>query len=152
MRAAVILVAHEKILLVKHVDPITEKAWWIPPGGGLQPKDTSVVDCAIREVFEETGLRVEIRKLVYLREFIQPRASVRHLELFFLARAFDGELTIENIKGKGPDEDYIKAVRWLDREAMQRRVVFPKHLVDGFWDDLSMGFPQVRHLGVQIES
>jgi ADP-ribose pyrophosphatase YjhB (NUDIX family) len=150
VRAAVILVREDTLLLVKHVDPETGVVWWIPPGGGLSSRDNSILDCAVREVFEETGLHVELGKLVYLREFMDTRRSMHHMELFFLGKTFEGELTIDNIYGNGPDETYIKALAWLDKAQLQEVLVFPKHLAHGFWEDLSRGFPEVRHLGVQI--
>jgi len=151
VRAAVILVQDGKILLVKHVDPSTGDTWWIPPGGGLLPQDRSIVDCAVREVFEETGLDVAVGKLIYLREFVEEPPAVHHVELFFLAKEFAGQLTMEHIKGKGPDEDFIRGLGWLGREEMQGRTVYPEHLVDGFWDDLAAGFPEARYLGVHVD-
>ena len=148
VRAAVILVRNGKMLLVKHVDPNSADEWWIPPGGGLLPHERSVVDCAVREVFEETGLRVSVGTLIYLRDFIEEPAAVHHVELFFLADSFTGELTMDNVAGSGPDEDFIQDLEWLGKEEMDGLVVWPDHLVDGFWDDLADGFPQVRYLGV----
>ena len=55
VRAAVIILKDEKLLMVKHINPESGDAWWIPPGGGLEAQDDSIINCAIREVFEETG-------------------------------------------------------------------------------------------------
>jgi len=151
VRAAVILIEDEKILLVKHVDPSSGEEWWIPPGGGLLPQERSIVDCAVREAFEETGLKVTVGRLIYLREFVEEAQAVHHIELFFLAQGFDGALTMEHIKGKGPDEDFIRELRWLGHEEMHGRAVYPEHLVDGFWDDLAAGFPEARYLGVHFD-
>ena len=149
VRAAAILVQDRSILLVKHVDPHTGEVWWIPPGGGLLAYERSVVDCAVREVFEETGLHVSLGRLIYLRDFIENSAAVHHVELFFLADAFTGELTIANVAGSGPDEDFIQELKWLGEDELHGIFVWPDHLFDGFWGDLAAGFPQVRYLGVQ---
>jgi ADP-ribose pyrophosphatase YjhB (NUDIX family) len=137
------------MLLVKHVDPDSGEAWWIPPGGGMLPEERSILDCAVREVFEETGLRVTVGRLICLSDFIEKRAAVHHLELFFLADAFTGELSMENVEGPGPDEDFIRDVKWLSQDEMRSLVVWPEYLVDGFWRDLAEGFPHVRYLGVR---
>ena len=118
----------------------------------MLPQDHSIVDCAIREAFEETGLNVTVGKLIYLRDFIEEVPAVHHVELFFLAQDFDGELTMENIEGKGPDEELIRELGWLGQEEMRGLPVYPDHLVDGFWDDLAAGFPEARYLGVQVDS
>lgn len=144
-----IFVQNGKILLVKHVDPSTGEEWWIPPGGGLVGQDRSIVECAVREVYEETGLNVTVGRLIYLRDFIELAEATHHVELFFLADDFTGELTLENVIGKGPDEDFIKQVSWLGKDEMQGLTVYPEHLLDSFWQDLDNGFPEVRYLGVQ---
>jgi 8-oxo-dGTP diphosphatase len=149
IRAAVILVRDREILLVKHVDPSTCEEWWIPPGGGLVGQDRSIVECAVREVYEETGLNVAVGRLIYLRDFIELAEATYHVELFFLADDFTDELTLENVIGKGPEEDFIKQVSWLGKDEMQGLTVYPEHLLDSFWQDLDNGFPEVRYLGVQ---
>ena len=45
----------DRVLLVKHKDPANGYEWWMPPGGGLEGEE-SVMDCAVRETWEETGL------------------------------------------------------------------------------------------------
>jgi 8-oxo-dGTP pyrophosphatase MutT (NUDIX family) len=148
VRAAVIIVKDDSLLLVKHVDPRSGATWWIPPGGGLEPEDGSILACAEREVFEETGLQVELGKLVYLREFAEVAAGVRHIEIYFLCGSYQGVITLDNVAGSGPDEDYIRDVVWVPRGDLAGLDVYPEHLVGGFWEDLRMGFPQVIHLGV----
>ena len=55
-----LLDAQDRVLLVHdRVDLDRQESHWITPGGGLEPGE-SLRDCAIREVFEETGLRVEL--------------------------------------------------------------------------------------------
>ena len=149
IRAAALIIQNDQVLLVKHVHPISGFAWWVPPGGGLAPEDASIFDCVRREVFEETGLRVELSRIVYIREFIDLENRAHNLELFLAAKSFSGELTMKNIPGKGPDEHYIKDVKWLSREAVKDLVVFPEILKDKFWEDAQAGFLETRYLGAQ---
>ena len=152
VRAAVMIFKEERLLLVKHVDPHTANEWWIPPGGGLEVQDRSIIDCAVREVYEETGLEIRVGRLIYLREFLESNPAVHHIELFFLAEGFNGELTMENIHGKGPDEDLIQELEWFARDELQDLTVYPEMLRDEFWGDYAAGFPAVRHLGVHTDS
>lgn len=149
VRAAVILIDGGKLLLVKHVDPKTAEEWWIPPGGGLQADDQSILDCAARETYEETGLRVSTGRLIYFRDFHERATDTHHIELFFLADHFHGSLTTEHAQGKGPDEDFIQELRWLTRQELQALTVYPPMLKGGLWHDLGQGFPTVRYLGVE---
>ena len=147
IRAAALIVDHGRILLVEHTHPFSGETWWVPPGGGVEPEDDSIFACAKRETFEETGLAVTLDRLVYLREFMDHEQATLNLELFVLGSTFSGELTIANIRGKGPDEDYIRSVRWLHKDDLQRLTVYPEILKESFWDDLAGGFQQITYLG-----
>ncbi len=49
----------EKVLLTRR----TDNGQWCLPGGGMEPGESGAENC-IREVFEETGLRVRIVRLI----------------------------------------------------------------------------------------
>ncbi len=49
----------QKVLLTRRVD----NGLWCLPGGGMEAGE-SVEECCIREVFEETGLRVKVKRLI----------------------------------------------------------------------------------------
>ncbi|MBN2616827.1 MAG: NUDIX hydrolase [Spirochaetales bacterium] len=93
--------------------PKTLFEWWVPPGGGVEDTDNSILDCVTREVFEETGTKVKVNnKPLFIREFADKENNTLNLELFIGATFINGELTIENIYGKGIDVHYIKEVKW----------------------------------------
>ena len=119
----------------------------MPPGGGVETADASVFDCARRETFEETGLHVELLRIVYIREFVDEENDAHNLELFINSSGYSGELTIRHVQGSGPDEHYIKDVRWVQKDKLQSLVVYPEILKDSFWDDLGQGFPETKYLG-----
>ncbi len=150
IRAAVIIVDNNKILLVKHVHPETGYEWWVPPGGGVEEKDNSVFDCAKRETFEETNLEIDTSQIVYIREFFDNENQKLNIELFMLANHYEGTISLENLKGNGPDEFFIKEVKWFTKEELQNITVFPEILKDTFWNDYKKGFFQTRYLGRQI--
>jgi 8-oxo-dGTP pyrophosphatase MutT (NUDIX family) len=55
VRAAGLIVESQRILLVRHRTPGTERDWWIPPGGGLKPEDAGVLDTARRRSSRRQG-------------------------------------------------------------------------------------------------
>jgi ADP-ribose pyrophosphatase YjhB (NUDIX family) len=145
IRSTALIVQDESLLLVKHQHPTTGNVWWVPAGGGVEG-DESVFECAEREVWEETGLSVELERIVCIREFVEP--GYHHCELFMLATSFSGELTTENVAGKGMDEQFIKDARFLSKDEIKSNTVYPEMLEDVFWDDVGAGFPSTRYLGV----
>lgn len=143
IRVATLLLKDDKLLLVKHVDK-TGFEWWVPPGGGLEGGET-VLECAKREVFEETGLIVKIEKLAYVRQFISFENN--NLELFFIGKVISGSETMKNLKGLD-DEHSIKELRYFTQKEFKNLTVFPEDLKSQFWKDKKKDFP-TSFLGVQ---
>jgi len=149
IRVATIIIKDDKILLVKHVHPETGYTWWVPPGGGIEEIDNSIFDCVKRETLEETNLKIETSRILYIREFYDKETRILNLELFTLANSFHGEISLKNIKGKGADELFIKEATWLSKEELKDVIVFPEMLKDEFWDDYIADFPSIKYLGRQ---
>jgi 8-oxo-dGTP diphosphatase len=149
IRCAAIIIKDDSILLVKHEHPVSGAESWIPPGGGLKDGE-NIYDCAVRETFEETGLRVVLGSILYLREFVDTELHCHHFEIFILAKSFDGNLTIGNVDPNDRDYPYIKEVRFLSQEEMNKLTVYPEILKDEFWRDYASGNLQTKYLGQQI--
>lgn len=96
LSARALLVENGRLLLVNAypdaVNAALETILWCAPGGGIE-KHQSVPDNLAREVFEETGLTVEIGALVGFNEFHDPEGSFHQVDLFFRARLVSGQLT-----------------------------------------------------------
>jgi 8-oxo-dGTP pyrophosphatase MutT (NUDIX family) len=87
--ARVVLVADGRVLLQQGFDPGRPEAgsWWLTPGGGLNDGE-SAEDGAVREVFEETGLRLSPAQLgpviaTRVASFEFERRRFRQSESFF---------------------------------------------------------------------
>ncbi len=133
IRAAALVEYRGKILLVKHVHPKTKYEWWTAPGGGIEDSDISIIAGTIREVFEETGITVQINSdPVLIKEFVDDENDRLNIELFFPAKYIKGVLTTENIYGNGIDEQYIKAARWFSSGELVEYDVFPKEIIQYF--------------------
>jgi ADP-ribose pyrophosphatase YjhB (NUDIX family) len=64
---------------------------WYTPGGRLAAGE-SLKECVVREVYEETGLKVDVGDLVYVAEFWDEEFNQHKVECFFLATLPAGEL------------------------------------------------------------
>lgn len=62
--ARALLIAERSVLLIKGCDPARPEAgdWWLTPGGGIE-NDESIEAAMVREILEETGLRVTADRL-----------------------------------------------------------------------------------------
>jgi 8-oxo-dGTP pyrophosphatase MutT (NUDIX family) len=147
--AGIILNTKQELLLVRHVDHTGE--WWVPPGGGLSEQDFSTMDTVQREVFEETGLTVDVGPLLYVREFSETSADIHHLEIFYLITRYRGKETLENLKGLGGDEFIIKELKWFGQNDFNDITVWPKELKNEFWQTISAVTLSVEYLGVHPE-
>ena len=120
----------KKVLLVKNRD----QDFWYPPGGGWDYDKENIVECAEREVYEETGLKIKIARLIYIQEFHDTPDSVS-FETVWLAEPSKGtkldELHIDqDVDGK------VEKARWFSKEEIQNKKVFPKRLQNTFWVNL----------------
>jgi len=115
-----------KILLVKN----RGANFWYAPGGGWEYERESIIECAQREVKEETGLDVSIKRFLYSQEFHESK-DVIHLEIFWLAKCIDQGLDSSHVdldtNGK------VEEACWFGKEELENLTVFPKRLKDAFW-------------------
>lgn len=146
-RVATLIVRDNHLLLVKMVDPDSGFTWWIPPGGRLEADDGSILECAVREVREETGLTVEVSRIVYVGEFVDLPADTHYLELFLWADSNGGEPSLSHIRADELEVEYIKDVTWMTAAECAREQIFPEILRDQFWVDLASGLPTSRYIG-----
>lgn len=148
--AALIFNDKDEILLVEHVHPQTGEQWWVPPGGGLEDCDRSIFECANREVYEETGLSVSTENIACIREFQDTENESLNIEIFCTTAKYSGDLTIKNICGAGPDEHYIKDVRWFSKDELKQVTVYPEELKEDIWKQRDSGLIDIKYLGRQI--
>ncbi|MCI5535375.1 MAG: NUDIX hydrolase [Clostridiales bacterium] len=125
----VILDKENRILMVKqHHD---EKDIWMVPGGGIEEGESSMA-AAVREMKEETGLDVEIDRLIWHTEEVSARGQ--RFVNFFMGRIKGGELTL----GADPEFDnehqVLREVRFMSREEIEQvEHLYPEYLRDEFW-------------------
>lgn len=109
IRVAGLLRRGDEILLIQQQNRHGVRTWSIP-GGRLEASDADIFRGAEREVWEETGLRVQAQQLRFVSEYLAP-------ELFALTLIIECQLEAsedpENIHlDNTMEDDNIHGVAW----------------------------------------
>ena len=108
-RACGALIYHDTILMVRHVEP--SRSYWTLPGGGLESGETPA-EAAVREVWEETGLRVSVVRLLWEGSYGHgDRTSPEHC--FLVAPEGEGQQTHKISLGLDPEEAHLNSEQHL---------------------------------------
>jgi 8-oxo-dGTP diphosphatase len=94
IHATLCFILHDnRVLLLKKNPGLFGAGKWNAPGGKLQPKETTEY-CAVREVYEETGLTVQQPTRVGMLSFFKynKRVNPDWIAHLFLTREFRGTL------------------------------------------------------------
>jgi 8-oxo-dGTP pyrophosphatase MutT (NUDIX family) len=156
-RAARVLLLDEedRVLLVRgHDVDRPERSWWFTIGGGIDAGETPT-RAAVRELAEETGLKIAETDLVgpvLTREavFDFEAEHVRQDEIFYYARIRDaGEVSRDG--WTDVERSFMDDVAWWSLDDL-RQVdieVFPHELADVVETLIAGWDGTVRHLGLQ---
>jgi len=121
-----VVIEKGRILVVKHAHS-NRPPFWCFPGGRVEDDDETLARALQREMIEETGLKVEVGKVVYTQEFVQEKL----LEFFFLCKIKSGKAKL----GKDPDNPGIPIlvdISWASPEELLSMPVFPRTLARVF--------------------
>lgn len=100
----------DRLLMVRHRGIGPTDTFWCPPGGGAQFGETAP-DALKREFVEETGLLVDVGRLVFVNEFLAP--PLHAFELFFEVNAIGGSLRMGMDPEMDADGQIISEVRLM---------------------------------------
>lgn len=106
------IIRDHQILLITHQERDTGRSYWVIPGGGLESGETPE-QCTRREMQEETGLEVQVIRLLFAED--EARGSMQWHKLTYLCKILSGDPS----PGYEPEPEsnaryVISAVGWFD--------------------------------------
>jgi 8-oxo-dGTP diphosphatase len=125
-----------RVLLFRFVfkkGALAEEDYWATPGGGVEEGET-FEQAAIRELREETGIRVEsVGPQVGQREFVLQLSDGEHVvadERFFRVEA--KEATLSQDEWTAEEAEVMVAHRWWSRDELSQtsETVWPENLIE----------------------
>lgn len=128
VRLTGILIENNKILLVQQ--KLSDNRQWSLPGGRLECGET-ISQGMIREMKEETGLNIEIIRMLYFCDVSASSNTLLHIS--FLLRRTDGEIRLPSNEF---DENPIHDVRFVPIEELEQ-YGFSKQFIQV----INQGFP-----------
>lgn len=123
VRSCGFILKDKALLLVRLDTPTRPNHVWMPPGGEVQAGEL-LEQTLRREVYEETGIRVEPQRLAMVHEFMEPPWHA--LEFYFLCTGSD----LAPVLGRDPERDsqaqILKDVRYQPIEILQDLDLYPE--------------------------
>jgi 8-oxo-dGTP diphosphatase len=141
MPRVVVLNDARELLLVRHNHRTTARreCFWVVPGGAVEPGETSL-EAAIREVREETGIEVEILRLLWLVEETGAAGGGSSSQAYFLGIPRGGELRVGGDPEMAPEDQVIDDARFIARaEVASLDRIYPEIMRSEFWRLLDAG-------------
>jgi 8-oxo-dGTP pyrophosphatase MutT (NUDIX family) len=133
-RAVGIVIRDNVVLLMHRIK--NGKEYYVFPGGGVEENE-SVEEAVLREVLEETTLKIKVGRKIYLHDYGE---SSGH---YYLCDYIEGEPQLgDSIEkeimemGKG---DYYNPL-WVNIDKLEEMLVYPLEVRDWLIADLKNGF------------
>lgn len=106
----------DKILLVNHSGLNEINELWLPPGGGVNYKE-SIKEALIREFQEEVNISVKICDFLGFYEFIS--GDLHAIEFFFDVEQIGGKLQLGHDPEMGQNS-ILKEAYWVDIQMIKK--------------------------------
>jgi 8-oxo-dGTP diphosphatase len=111
-RAQAVIIRNGCLLMVRHFDLTIGEEYWCLPGGGVDPGELPE-QTVVRELREETGLLVAVKRLLHVDRF--PEVTHGYNTAYsYLADIVEGELKLGyDPEYEGQSQQFLQEVKWI---------------------------------------
>lgn len=129
-----IILQDDKLLLV-NAYAAGRSDLWCAPGGGVE-NGSSMTENLAREIYEETGLTVDVGDPCLVNEFHEPTSGFHQVDIFFRCTITDG-----NLDHSWVDPERVVSEReFFTREEASRIRIKPDLLVAVAWGETKLHY------------
>ncbi|MDR0570434.1 MAG: NUDIX hydrolase [Clostridiales Family XIII bacterium] len=123
---------------------------WMLPGGAIEDGEDAAA-AAVREVFEETGLRIKPGRLIWHVEEASPSRGQRFVN-YFLAESYEGTAALGSDPEFDADSQLLDGLGFFARQDVAAlESVYPESIKSLLWEIIDSGHnPDVFKLRGQI--
>ena len=141
LRAAALIIKNGCFLAAKNED----HDCYYTVGGGIEINETSE-EAVVREVYEETGYRLEIERLAYIQERFFAANSQRYHEIvFFYLMKTNENMNVEN---NNCTDHKKETLHWLPLDSLGEVNLVPEFLATKSFADITC----IEHIVIRAES
>lgn len=121
-RVAAIVIKDNKLLVAKHKN----NSCYYTVGGKVELNETSE-EAVIRECFEETGIKFEVDRLIFIQERFFKLNEIKHHELVFFY-LMKNPVNLNILENSFSDQGEMETLHWLDIESLEKYPLVPEFL------------------------
>ena len=131
LRSAAIILKDGKLLVAKNVN----SPCYYVVGGAIEKNETSE-QAIIREIFEETGLKIEVDRLLMIQERFFEAGNKKHHEIVFFYSIKDNDTLSAIANGTFTDQGIKETLHWLPADKLRSYNIVPKFLQTKSFEDM----------------
>jgi len=135
-RTAAFIIKNNELLFAKNIN----SPYYYLVGGGIEENETSE-EAVVREIYEETGLKLEIDKLVIIQERFHVVDKQKFHEIRFFYSVKDN-VEIDIADGTFTDQGTDETLHWFPVDKLSEYNIVPSFLKTLSFSDMG----EIRHI------
>ncbi len=132
LRVNGLVVRNRSLLLVKINSPTAPQPFWMPPGGGVEFGE-HLEEALKREMKEETGMEVQVRRLRYVSEYM--KLPWHAVEFYFDCEPASSKFALGNDPELKKNEQLLEDLQFIPFDKLNEYTIAPSYLKERFVRD-----------------